>query len=116
MANQKRFKGEFLPMHDYSSLKRLHGNRVSQTIDSPIMIFDYFELSDAFAALAVIMVFGVALYSWGLMTILLAFVLGVGPVIRRRNNKGIFLHWPYRKFGVSLPGFVNPGEGRRYSD
>lgn len=103
-------------MHDYGRIKRQYGNRVSQTIDSPVMIFDYFELSDAFAALFVILVFGVILYSWGLMALLLALVLGVAPIIRRRNNKGIFLHWPYRKFGVSLPGLVNPGEGRRYSD
>ena len=103
-------------MYDYAGIKREHGRRVSQTVDSPITIFDYFELSDAFAALAVILVFGVALYSWGLMTLLLVLVLGVGPVIRRRNPKGIFLHWPYRTIGVSLPGFVNPGSDRRYSD
>lgn len=103
-------------MHDYAGIKREHGRRVSQTVDSPITIFDYFELADAFAALAVILVFGVALYSWGVMTLLLVLVLGVGPVIRRRNPKGIFLHWPYRTFGVSLPGFVNPGKSRRYSD
>lgn len=103
-------------MYDYSSLKRQHGVRVSQTIDSPIMIFDYFELSEAFAALAVIMIFGVIIYSWEIMMLLLLLVLGVGPFIRRRNNKGIFLHWPYRKLGVSLPGFINPGESRRYSD
>lgn len=111
-----RFTTTVLRMHDYASLKREHGNRVSQTIDSPIMIFDYFELSDAFAALAVILIFGVVLYSWGAMTMLLILVLGVAPMVRRRNNKGIFLHWPYRTFGVALPGLVNPGEGRRYSD
>ena len=103
-------------MRDYAGIKRTHGSRVSQTVDSPITIFDCFELGDAFAALAVILVFGVALYSWGPMALLLALVLGVGPVIRRRNNKGVFLHWPYRHLGVSLPGFVNPGKGRRYSD
>ena len=103
-------------MRDYAEIKREHGRRVSQTVDSPITIFDYFELSDAFAALAVVLVFGVLLYSWGLMALLLILVLGVGPVIRRRNNKGIFLHWPYRHLGVSLPGFMNPGRNSRYSD
>jgi hypothetical protein len=103
-------------MHDYLRLKREAGNRVSQTIDSPIMIFDYFELQDGFAALAIILVFGVMFYAWGMMTVLLLLVLGAAPVIRRRNNKGIFLHWPYRQFGVSLPGLVNPGNARRYSD
>ena len=103
-------------MYDYSALRREHGVRVSQTIDSPIVIFDYFELGEAFAALAVIMVFGVIIYSWEVMTIMLLLVLGVGPMIRRKNNKGIFFHWPYRKFGISLPGFINPGESKRYSD
>lgn len=103
-------------MREYAEIKRKHGGRVSQTVDSPITIFDYFELGDAFAALGVILIFGVALYSWASMAVLLALVLGVAPIIRRRNNKGVFLHWPYRHLGVSLPGFVNPGKNRRYSD
>lgn len=103
-------------MHDYSALRREYGNRVSQMIDAPIMIFDYFQLSDAFAALAVILVFGVLFYSWAVMAILLCLLLVVGPAIRKRNNRGIFLHWPYRQFGVALPGLANPGKGRRYSD
>ena len=96
-------------MHSYASMRVAYGNRVSQTIDSPIMIFDYWELSDAFAAIGVVLVFGVLFYEWGL-------VLGVGPAIRRRNEKGIFLHWPYRNLGVSLPGLVNPKGRRTYSD
>lgn len=103
-------------MYDYSKIRRSHGVKVSQTIDSPIMIFDYFELSDAFAALAIIMIFGVLIYSWGIMMILLILVLGFGPVVRRRNNKGVFFHYPYRHLGVSLPGFINPGDAKRYSD
>lgn len=103
-------------MRDYAEIKRRHGSRVSQTVDSPITIFDHFELGDAFAALAVILVFGVLLYSWGVMTALLVLVLGVGPFIRKRNHKGVFIHWPYRHFGVSLPGLINPGRSRRYSD
>ncbi|MGE0175130.1 MAG: hypothetical protein AB7T49_20210 [Oligoflexales bacterium] len=103
-------------MHSYTSMRGKHGNAVSQTIDSPIMIFDYWELGDAFAAIGVVLVFGVLFYEWGLMMALLLLVLGIGPAIRRRNEKGIFLHWPYRKLGVSLPGLINPRGGRTYSD
>ncbi len=103
-------------MHDYVEIRRRYGRKVSQTIDEAIMIFDYFELGDAFAALIVIMVFGVVFYSWGTMCVLLALVLGAAPVIRRRNEKGIFLHWPYRNFGVSLPGLFNPKGRRTFSD
>lgn len=103
-------------MLSYQSLKRTHGTRVSQTIDSPIMIFDFWELSDAFVALAVILIFGLILYSWVLMTALLILVLGVGPVIRRRNKPGIFFHWPYRVLRLSLPGVLNPRGRRKFSD
>lgn len=103
-------------MHSYTAMRVAHGRRVSQTIDSPIMIFDYWELSDAFVAIGVVLVFGVLFYEWGWMIGLLAFVLGVGPAIRRRNEKGIFLHWPYRQLGISLPGLVNPKGRRTYSD
>jgi hypothetical protein len=89
---------------------------VSQTIDSPITIFDYWELGDAFAALLVVLIFGVVFYEWAVMLLLLALVLGVGPMIRRRNEKGVFLHWPYRKMGVSLPGLINPQGKKTYSD
>ena len=103
-------------MFDYQPLKRIHGNRVSQTIDSPILIFDFWELSDAFAALFIVLIFGVLLYSWGTMFVLLALFLGAGPVIRQKNNRGIFLHWPYRHLGVSLPGLLNPKGRRKFSD
>jgi hypothetical protein len=103
-------------MHDYSTLKRDHGNKVSQTIDSPILIFDFWELSDAFLALAIILIFGVVFYTWGIMFVLLILSLGVVPFIKRRNERGIFFHWPYRKFGLSLPGLVNPRGTRKFSD
>ncbi len=103
-------------MHSYETLRRENGNRVSQTIDSPIMIFDYWELSDGFFALLIVLTFGIVLYSWGLMFLGLAISLGVVPAIRRRNNRGIFLHWPYRNFGLSLPGLINPRGRRRFSD
>ena len=103
-------------MHDYTALRARHGNKVSQTIDAPIMIFDFFELSDAFAALFIILVFGVIFYAWGTMCLLLFLVLGIGPVIKRRHEKGIFLHLPYRWLGVNLPGLVNPKHRRVFSD
>lgn len=103
-------------MYDYSELKRERGTRVSQTIDSPILIFDFWELSDAFVALFVVLIFGVLLYSWELMFLLLALCLGVVPVIKSRHNRGIFFHWPYRHLGMTLPGIINPKGRRKYSD
>jgi hypothetical protein len=89
---------------------------VSQTIDAPITIFDFWELSEAFAALGVILIFGVIFYSWGLMLLLLSLVLFVGPVIRQRNHRGIFFHYPYRRWGIQLPGIMNPKGRRKFSD
>ncbi len=103
-------------MFDYRPLKQHHGVRVSQTIDSPIMIFDHFELTDAFVAIGIVLIFGVIFYAWGLMMLLLVLFLGVGPVIRKRHPKGIFLHWPYRHLRISLPGILNPKSKRRFSD
>jgi hypothetical protein len=103
-------------VHSYDQIRKKFGTRVSQTIDSPIMIFDYWELGDAFAALLVVLIFGVVFYEWAVMLLLLALVLGVGPMIRRRNEKGVFLHWPYRTLGISLPGLINPQGQKTYSD
>jgi hypothetical protein len=103
-------------MHDYRSLKANHGSKVNQTIDTPIMIADFWELGDAFVALFVILIFGVMFYSWGTMFGLLFLVLGVGPLIKKNNNRGIFFHYPYRAFRMSLPGLINPGGKKRYSD
>lgn len=103
-------------MHSYSSLKQKYGHRVSQTIDSPILIFDFWELSDAFSALAIILVFGVLFSAWGLMVALLCFTLGAGPIIRRRNHPGVFFHYPYRHLWINLPGLINPRGRRKFSD
>ena len=103
-------------MQSYDQIRKKFGTRVSQTIDSPIMIFDYWELGDAFAALLVVLIFGVVFYEWAAMLLLLALVLVVGPMIRRRNEKGVFLHWPYRTLGISLPGLINPQGQKTYSD
>lgn len=98
-------------------LKYKHSSLVSQTIDSPIMVFDYWELSDVFLALFIIMVFGVVFYSWGTMIFLLGICLGLGPAIKRRHPKGIFFHWPYANLKMALPGILNPrGKIRKYSD
>ncbi len=103
-------------MHDYSLIKEKFGRKVSQSIDSPIMVFDFWELSDVFIALFIILIFGVVFYSWWTMFILLSLFLGVGPVIKRKNNKGIFLHWPYSHLGMSLPALINPKGKKKYSD
>ena len=103
-------------MHDYSSVRQSHGRPVSQTIDSPIMVFDYFELGDAFAVLGIILVLGVLLNAWEAMLFGLVLVIGVVPQVRRKNEKGIFLHWPYRLLGMSLPSLINPGRNGRFSD
>ncbi len=103
-------------MYNYEKLRKNHGNPVSQTIDTPILIFDHFELGDAFLALGVVMVFGVFFYMWDVMAIGLILVLGFAPKIRQKNNKGIFFHWPYRHLGINLPGLMNPKIRRKYSD
>ena len=103
-------------MHSYESMRKKHGVKVSQTIDSPIMVFDYFEISELFLALVILLIFGVIFYSWGLMILLLIITLGLGPIIRRRSKKGIFFHWPYRHLKMSLPGLINPQKNKKYSD
>lgn len=98
-------------------LKAKHSSVVSQTIDSPIMVFDIWELGDVFVALFIILIFGVLFYSWGTMFTLLALCLGAGPAIKKKYPKGIFFHWPYARLRMDLPGLVNPrGERRQYSD
>ncbi len=103
-------------MHSYDSMKQKYSVRVCQTIDTPIMVFDYFELGEVFAALMAMMIFGIIINSWGLMFGSIGIILGAGPMIRRRNNKGVFFHWPYRHLRMTLPGMVNPGVDKKYSD
>lgn len=104
-------------MRKQELLKAKHSSPVSQTIDSPIMVFDFWELSDVFIALFIILIFGVMFYSWGTMFTLLVLCLGAGPVIKKKYPKGIFFHWPYASFCMELPGLVNPrGKTRRFSD
>ncbi len=103
-------------MYDYSTIKQNHGNKVSQTIDTPITVFEFWELSDIFIALFIILIFGIIFYSWWTMFFLLIFFLGVGPIIKRKNNKGVFLHFPYSRFNMSLPSLINPKGKRKFSD
>ena len=103
-------------MHDYSELQTKYGKKVSQTIDSPITVFDFWELGDVFIGLIIILIFGIIAYSWGIMSILLFLFLVIGPIIKKKNNRGIYLHWPYRHLKMNLPGLINPGGRTRYSD
>lgn len=103
-------------MHKQELLKAKHASLVSQTIDSPIMVFDFWELSDVFIALFIILIFGVLFYSWGTMFFLLLLCLGAGPAIKKKYPKGIFFHWPYARLRMHLPGLVNPKGRRQFSD
>lgn len=103
-------------MYDYSEIKEKLGKTVSQTIDSPIKVFEFWELSDLFLALLIVTVFGLCFYAWWTMFFLLALLLGLGPVIKRKNNKGVFLHWPYKNLKMSLPSLINPNGRKKYSD
>lgn len=103
-------------MHSYESMRRKYSQKVSQTLDTPIMVFDYFEFSDVMLSLLMMMFFGIVLYSFPLMVVSLVVTLGIVPVIKRRYPRGIFFHWPYQRLGMSLPGLFNPGKSTKYSD
>ncbi len=103
-------------MHSYESMRSKYSVRVCQTIDTPILVFDYFELGEVFVALGALLLFGIIIYSWELMFLSLFSTLGVLPIIRQRHRKGVFLHWPYRYFGMNLPGLINPKGNKKYSD
>lgn len=103
-------------MFSYDSLRGNHGIKVSQSIDSPILLFDTFSLSEMFAGLFIILLFGVIFYTWGLMFVFLILVFGVGPIVRSRYPPGIYFHWPYRHFHMVLPGIINPKGRKKFSD
>ena len=103
-------------MLEYKTLGRTHSIAISQTLDAPIKFLDIWDLSDVMLALASILVFGVIFYSWWIMVLALIWCLILAPKIKERNNKGILLHYPYRKFGMKLIGIPNPGRNKRYSD
>ena len=106
-------------MHDYTDIKIKYGSSVSQTLDQPVMILDFWEFQDLGLAVGVLFL-GTLTSEWVTTTIGL-FVVGVIlPFIKKEYPKGIILHWPYRHLGMSLPGFINPrvshGKKRKYSD
>ena len=103
-------------MHDYSELRRTFGRQVSQTLDSPITLFDVWELSEIFVALFLILVLGVLFYEWFLLCLSLVVTLVGLPYVRRNYNKGMAFHYPYRRFKMHLPGLVNPGTRHPVSD
>lgn len=103
-------------MHDYTELKKKNGERISQTLDSPIMFADIWELSEIMLALAAILIFGIVFFSWILMTLSLVGILVVSPILKRTNNKGFLFHYLYKKFGMSLPELINPRGNRKFSD
>ena len=102
-------------MYDYTEMRKRLGYAVNQTLDSPVMILDFWEISEIFAALICIMVFGVLFYQWFLLCVVLVLTLFGLPYLRRNFNKGMVMHFPYSRFGMKLPGLVNPGT-RQMSD
>ena len=103
-------------MHNYTEIRKSLGHSVNQTLDCPIMIFDTWELSEVFAALAMILVFGVVFYLWMPLCAFLLLTLGGLPYVRKHFNKGMVLHYPYKTFGMSLPGLMNPKGRSHVSD
>lgn len=103
-------------MHNYDSLKEEYAKKIAQTIDQPILVFDYFELGEMLCSLVCIIVFQLVIGSWILMLLSLITTLGVMPIIRRSHPKGIFFHWPYRHLQMNLPGIINPKGNRNFSD
>lgn len=95
-------------MLDYESLRKIAGHPVSQTLDAPITVFDIWELTDVFVALAMILIFGILFYEWALLVVLLSVTLIGLPYVRKTYPKGMVFHYPYRRFGMELPGLFNP--------
>ena len=103
-------------MYDYKELKKTYGCRVSQTLDTPIMFAEFWELNDILLALVSILTFGLLFYSWSLLILSLIWNLILGPYIKKKSHRGSLLHWPYRHLGMTLSGLVNPGKNKNYSD
>lgn len=103
-------------MYDYTGMKRTLGRAVNQTLDSPIMVFEFWELSEVFVALFMILVFGIVFYEWLLLCALLIVTLIGLPYVRRNYNKGMAFHFPYSRFRMQLPGIINPKGMVKMSD
>ncbi len=103
-------------MYDYTEMRRKLGYSVNQTLDAPIMLFETWELGEVFVALIEVLVFGIVFYEWTLLCVLLGVTLIGLPYLRKNFNKGMAFHYPYRHFGMQLPGLTNPGGRTRVSD
>lgn len=103
-------------MHDYSEMRKRLGQEVNQTLDAPILLFETWELIEVFVALAEILIFGIVFYQWGFLCLLLAGTLVGLPYLRKNFSKGMLFHYPYRRWGMTLPGLSNPGSQTAYSD
>ncbi len=103
-------------MHSYKELKKTHGCRISQTLDSPIMFANIWELSDLLLCLSSILIFGLIFYSWVLLLVSLVWTLAINPYIKKHYNRGILIHWPYKALKMELKGLINPRGNKRYSD
>lgn len=103
-------------MRDYTEMKRRLGRAVNQTLDSPVMVLEFWELSEVFVALGLILILGAVFYQWLLLCVLLVLALAGLPYIRRNFNRGMIFHWPYSRAGIRLPGLANPGHNRPMSD
>ncbi len=103
-------------MYSYQEMKSKHSRSVSKTLDEPIMFLDKWDLQDLSLCLGIILVFGIFLYNWTLMFTLLLVALFYVPHVKKKNNKGVFIHKAYKKLNVNLLGFINPKGRRKYSD
>lgn len=100
----------------YQEIRADHAKVIAQTLDTPVMILDYWELTDVYAALVILFICGLILAQWTLTLVLFVLVMGLIPSVRRKNEKGFFFHWPYKNLGVPLRGLPNPLKKTRYSD
>ena len=100
-------------MFDYTEVKRTHGRKVSQTLDEPIMIFEIWELTEAFFAMFVILILGVLFNQWLLTAFTVGLLLVLFPWVRANFNKGMVFHFPYAKFGMTLPELPTPKTNNR---
>lgn len=103
-------------MVDYTEIKRRLGRPVNQTLDAPVMVLEFWELSEIFVALGLILVFGALFYQWALLCFLLVVTLVGLPYVRRNFNPGMAFHYPYSRFAMQLPGLMNPSVNRPMSD
>ena len=103
-------------MYCYQEMKLKHSKRVCKTLNDPIMFLDKWDLMDLFLCLLIILVFGVLFYHWTLMFILLFIAMTYIPYVKKKNNKGVFIHFAYRHLKVNLLGFINPKGRKKYSD